>query len=252
MSGHERLASIIALVTVGLGISLILNPPLVWGFLVLLIITTCIGADQVVRGARTGKAEISLAIFVLPTLIVLGGFMFLRLPAFSHGPAVAGGLALTALLLGIALYAEAQTSIVGSHRYRQARLALNLIAYVIAFVLFSAIFAPKVRSILSATAILVASALIAAELFRGAGRAHSHPLYVGVIALTLAQVTWALNYWVLGGLTGGAILLLVFYTVTNVIRSYLNDSLAPLVLGEHVAVAGVGLLAVIAGGLWLR
>jgi hypothetical protein len=122
----------------------------------------------------------------------------------------------------------------------------------IAFALFSAIFAPKFRSILSATAVLVASGLISAELLRGAGRPASHPLWVAVIALVLGQATWALNYWVLGALAGGAILLLIFYTVTGIVRSHLNETLAPSVLTEHLAVAGIGLAAVFAGGLWLR
>ena len=156
------------------------------------------------------------------------------------------------MLLGLSLYAEDQTIDASSQHYRRARLILNLIAWVIAFALFSAIFAPKVRSILSATAILVASALIAAELFRGASRSRSHLIYVGVVALTLGQVTWALNYWVLGAFTGGAILLLVFYAVTGIIRAYLDGMLVPSVLTEHLAVVGVGLVAVIAGGLWLR
>ncbi|HUX88339.1 MAG TPA: hypothetical protein VMW65_15160 [Chloroflexota bacterium] len=253
MTAHERLASVVALITIGLGVSLVIRPPLVWGFVALLICTAGIGTNQVVRGQTLGeRADVGIAVYVLPSLIVLGGFLFLRLPSFSHGIAVTGGLVVTGLMLATALYSESITDNLMTRRARQARLFLNLIAYVIAFALFSAIFAPKVRSILSATAVLVASALISAELLRGAGRRDSHPLYVGIIALSMAQVTWALNYWVLGALTGGAILLLVFYTITNVIRSYLNGTLAPSILGEHLAVAGIGMLAVVVGGLWLR
>jgi hypothetical protein len=121
-----------------------------------------------------------------------------------------------------------------------------------AFVLFAAIFAPKFRSILSATAILATSALISAELLRGANRPDQHAMWVAVVAICLGQVTWALNYWVLGAFAGGAILLLVFYTLTGLIRSYLNGGLAPRVFSEHMVVAGAGLTAVIVGGLWLR
>jgi hypothetical protein len=119
-------------------------------------------------------------------------------------------------------------------------------------VLYSAIFAPKYRSILSATAVLVATALICAELFRGAGNARSHVMWVGVVALAMGQVTWALNYWVLGALEGGAILLLVFYTLPGIVRSYRNGTLAPRVRSEHLIVAGTGMAAVMIGGLWLR
>jgi O-antigen/teichoic acid export membrane protein len=253
MSANERIATVTALAVAGLALSLVIGPPLVWAFLAVLIVTVAVGTEQVLRRhPRATEREFSLAVFVLPCLIVLGSFAFLRIPALARGGAVAAVLGLTGLVLAGALYGEYLTFDRSSPTYRPARLALNLIAYVIAFALFSAIFAPKVRSLLSATAVLLASALIAAELFRGAGRAARHPLWVAVVAVTLAQVTWALNYWVLGALAGGAILLLVFYTVTGLIRSHLNGTLAPLVLTEHLVVAGAGFAAVIAGGLWLR
>lgn len=250
---NERLASVVVLVTAGLALSLVISRPLVWIFVALLIVTVCVGTDQVLRIHPNARAsERGIAVYVLPALIVLGSFLFLRLPAFARGAVPILGLLVTAGVLSAALYGEYQTFDRSSARYRQARLTLNLIAYGISFVLFSAIFAPKVRSILSATAVLVASALIAAELLRGSGRPALHPLWVFVIAVTLGQVTWALNYWVLGAYAGGAILLLVFYTITGLVRSYLNGSLAPRLLTEHLVVAGAGLAAVVAGGLWLR
>lgn len=253
LASQERLATVVAVIAIGLALSLMINPPLVWGFLLLLVATTCVGTSHVLRAPdRPERSDLTLAVYVLPSLIVVGGFLFLRLPFLSHGAVVALGLILTAALLAAALYAEDQTADPTSPRYGRARLILNLIAWVIAFALFSAIFAPKIRSIVSASAVLTASALIAAELFRGAGRVRSHGIYVAVVALTLGQVTWALNYWVLSALTGGAILLLVFYTVTGIVRSHLDGTLGSTVLSEHLAVAGVGLVAIVVGGLWLR
>jgi hypothetical protein len=257
MPARERLATTVALVTAGLALSLVLTPPLVWAFVAILIVVTCVGTYQVLgahprAGRPAGPASLGIPVLVLPAMIVLGSFLFLRLPALGHGIATAAGLVATAAVLAGALYTEYETLDVASPRYRPARLILSLIAYLIAFALFSAIFAPKFRSILSATAVLVASGLISAELLRGAGRPASHPLWVAVIALVLGQATWALNYWVLGALAGGAILLLIFYTVTGIVRSHLNETLAPSVLTEHLAVAGIGLAAVFAGGLWLR
>lgn len=257
MSARERLAMVVALVMAGLALSLVLTPPLVWAFVAVMIVATCVGTYQVLgahprAGRPVGLASLGIPVLVLPAMIVLGSFLFLRLPAVSHGIATAAGLVATAAVLAGALYAEYETLDPTGPRYRQARLILSLIAYVLAFALYSAIFAPKFRSILSATAVLVASGLIAAELLRGTGRPASHPLWVGVIALVLGQATWALNYWVLGALAGGAILLLIFYTVTGIVRSHLNDALVPSVLTEHLAVAGVGLAAVFVGGLWLR
>lgn len=253
MSTNERLVTVVVLVTAGLALSLAISPPFVWAFVAVLIVTVCVGTEQVLRHhPAAGSAERGIAVYVLPALIVLGGFLFLRLPAFSRGPATAIGLIASAVVMAIALSAEYQTLDRSGARYRQARLVLNLIAYVIAFALFSAIFAPKARSILSATAVLIASALISAELLRGAGHPSSHPLWIAIAGLILGQVTWALNYWVLGAFAGGAILLLVFYTLTGLVRSHLNGTLATSVLTEHLVVAGVGFAAVIAGGLWLR
>lgn len=253
MSPGERVATVATLITAGLGLSLVIQPPFVWVFVVVLIVTACFGTDQVLRGhPRLSTPEAGLTVLVIPALLTLGAALFLRLPTLARGLPVAIGLLVAGLILVTALYAEYQTYDQSGRHYREARNVLNLIAYVIAFVLYSAIFAPKYRSILSATAVLVATALICAELFRGAGNARSHSLWVGVVAFAMSQVTWALNYWVLGALAGGAILLLVFYTLTGVIRSYLNGTLAPRVLSEHLIVAGTGLAAVVVGGLWLR
>jgi hypothetical protein len=253
MSPGERVATVAVLITAGLGLSLVIQPPLVWVFVVVLIITACLGTDQVLRGhPRLSTQEAGLTVLVIPALLTLGAALFLRLPALGRGLPVAIGLLLVGFILATALYAEYQTYDQSGRRYREARNVLNLIAYVISFVLYSAIFAPKYRSILSATAVLIATALISAELFRGAGKPGSHRLWVGIVAFAMSQVTWALNYWVLGALAGGAILLLVFYTVTGIVRSYLNGSLAPRVLSEHLMVAGAGMAAVVVGGLWLR
>jgi hypothetical protein len=253
VTSSERIATVAALITAGLGLALIIGPPFVWFFVALLMVTACVGTHQVLRGhPRLSATESSFAAFVLPTLIVLGGSLFLRLPNFVQGPSVALGLLATGGLFTAALYAEYQSYDVSGRRSRAAKIVLNLIAYLIAFVLFSAIFAPKFRSLLSATAVLLASALISVVLFRDSARTVTHPLWAGVVALTMGQVTWALNYWVLGPLAGGAILLLIFYTLTGLVRSYLNSSLVSRVLTEHLIVAGAGLTAVIAGGLWLR
>jgi hypothetical protein len=253
MSPGERVATVATLITAGLGLSLLIQPPLVWAFVLVLLITVCLGTDQVLRShPRLSTPEAGLTVLVIPTLLTLGAALFLRLPALSRGLPVAIALLFAGFILATALYAEYQTYDQSGRRYREARNVLNLIAYVIAFVLFSAIFAPKYRSILSATAVLVASALITAELFRGAGTSRSHSLWIAVVAFAMGQVTWALNYWVLGSLAGGAILLLVFYTLTGLIRSHLNGTLARRVLSEHLVVAGAGIAAVMAGGLWLR
>lgn len=242
----ERLVSLAALVTAGLGLSLTIAVPFVWAFVALLLVTVCVGTDQVLGRSATGKAAVSS--LALPTLIVLAGALFLRLPVFASGPAVALGLIGAGLSLFVALWAEYQTIDPTNPRYQQARRISSVIAYVITFALYSAIFAPKFRSLLSATAVLLVTALIGAVLLRGARRPETHTIWIGVVALILAQVTWALNYWVLGALAGGAVLFLVFYTATGLVRTHLNGRLALRLLAEQLAVAAVGFAAVVLGG----
>lgn len=246
----ERLVSLAALVTAGLGLALTIAVPFVWAFVALLLVTVCLGTDQVL--GRGGNGRASLSSLALPALIVLAGALFLRLPVFSAGPAVAGGLIVAGVSLYVALWAEYQTMDPTNPRYQRARRISTNIAYVMTFALYSAIFAPKFRSVLSATAVLLVTVLIGAVLLRGARRPETHPIWIGVVAFILAQTTWALNYWVLGALAGGAILFLVFYTVTGLVRIHLNGRLVPRLLAEHLAVAAAGFAAVVMGGQWLH
>lgn len=246
----ERLVSLAALVTAGLGLSLTIAVPFVWAFVALLLITVCVGTNQVIGRSSSGRAALSS--LALPALIVLAGALFLRLPVFSSGPAVALGLVATGLGLYVALWAEYQTVDPINPRYQRARRISSVIAYVMTFALYSAIFAPKFRSLLSATAVLLVTALVGSVLLRGARRPETHPIWIGVVALILAQVTWALNYWVLGALAGGAVLFLVFYTITGLARTHLSGRLAPRLLAEQLAVAAIGFAAVVLGGQWLR
>src|SRR5712692_10369745 len=80
----ERIVTVTTLVTAGVGLSLVIQPPAVWLFVALLIVTVCIGTDQVLRShPRLGRVEPGFAVLVIPALITLGGALFLRLPALT-------------------------------------------------------------------------------------------------------------------------------------------------------------------------
>jgi hypothetical protein len=84
--------------------------------------------------------------------------------------------------------------------------------------------------------------LLALELLRGV---HQHlrltGLYALITGLALGEVTWALNYWTVGRLTGGLLLLLIFYLVTGLSREGLLRRLNRRVLVEFALAALVGL-----------
>jgi hypothetical protein len=124
------------------------------------------------------------------------------------------------------------------HRWQQLALI-----HLTAVILFTLIYDARIRSLLSATAVLIAASLLATRLFWmhqiGLGRAFK---YGGVAGLVLGQMTWGLNYWRLSGLQGGLFLLLVFYVVVGLVLQYLqgqfdDDRHGRRVLLEYGAVA---------------
>jgi hypothetical protein len=60
----------------------------------------------------------------------------------------------------------------------------------------------------------------------------------------MGEVTWALNYWAVGQLVGGLLLLLTFYVLTGVGQQYLARRLSRRVLLEFVIISTIGLLLV--------
>jgi hypothetical protein len=182
---------------------------------------------------------------LLPTLVVLCSLVLINQPWLSDdaammGVAIGTGVILVAIFVGWHLPAE--------HRYyRLARSGMSLLMYLIAFGMYTAIYMTKVRSVFTATAIALMTILVAFELFYSPQvNLWRTGLYVATCALILGQVTWVLNYWVIGGLTGGAFLLLVLYTVTGVVRSYLTNRMTTRLIIEYSAVLCLGFIAVAA------
>ncbi len=252
----DRLIMVISVVTGGLALSLMLEAPLVWLLGAILIITVCIGTDQIVHShwrVSLRRKRYVLTLWILPALQVLGAFLFLRLPLFSTGVAVVGGLLVTALLLSVVIICEYHTIDPDDSLYSIARFSLNLIAYLTAFSLYTAIYSTKVRSIFSASAILIISALVALELLRGTERGVRRTwLYALITGVILGEITWALNYWVISGLVGGLFLLLSLYLTTGVIQSYLLYRLSRRLVAEYAIVALVGLMLTLTTGSWLQ
>jgi hypothetical protein len=61
-------------------------------------------------------------------------------------------------------------------------------------------------------------------------------------------VTWALNYWVLPGLTGGLLLLLIFYLLVGIAQQGLQGRLTRRVLLEFGIFGVVALVLIAAVG----
>ena len=129
--------------------------------------------------------------------------------------------------------------------YRRARLGLNALTYAAALVLFLVVYRTRVRSIVSATEVMLVSGLLALELLRGSGRPTVLvALYAGITGLVLGQATWALNYWRLDSLTGGLVLMIGFYNIVGLAQHGLQGRIRRRVVLEYglITIAALALI----------
>ena len=63
-------------------------------------------------------------------------------------------------------------------------------------------------------------------------------------------MTWALNYWVVRELVGGAVLLLLYYVIVGLIEIVLRAELNRRLLAEYIAVGIVGFLFILSTAPW--
>ncbi|MCL5264568.1 MAG: hypothetical protein M1343_05145 [Chloroflexi bacterium] len=256
MLNSERAVFLVSVLTIGLALSLMISPPLSWLVAVVLTAMVCVGTDQVIHSNRSvhlRRKRYAVTLWILPALLVLGAFLFLRLPFFATGLAVVVGLLATAALLYAVITAQCHTVDTDGSYYGLARFALNLISYLTAFSLFAAIYSSKIRSSVSATAILIISILVCLELLRGTEQNVMRTwIYSFVIGVILGQVTWALNYWVISGLVGGLFLLVVFYVLSGIAQNHLLGKLSARLAVEFGVVALAGLSLAMTSGFWLQ
>jgi intracellular septation protein A len=122
---------------------------------------------------------------------------------------------------------------------------MNALTYCVALILFLVVYRSRVRSIISATEVMLISGLLALELLRGSERPASLiTLYAAIAGLVLGQATWALNYWRLDSLTGGLVLLLLFYDVVGLSQHAVQGHINRRVLLEYglITIAALALM----------
>jgi hypothetical protein len=130
--------------------------------------------------------------------------------------------------------------------YAVARLALNLLTYGVALAAFVLIYRSKARSLVTATATAILSALMVLSLLQVVNQPMRRmALYAILAGLVMGQSTWALNYWRIQPLMGGVLLLLFFYVVVGVAQQHLQGLLTRRVLVEFLVVAAVGVWLVL-------
>jgi hypothetical protein len=258
---RDRISVSVWIVLLGLTVTLLVNLPstkLVWIvfgspltiqlsanllFSVLMIMLAASGTEAVVRShplARSRQLRNRWTFWAIPCALVAVSALLLR--SAPTRLTWLGGLTVSGAVLGQTLVATYYAIDAEGDGYRPARIALNLVTYLVAMLLFLVVYGQRARSLMSASQIVGISALLALELLRGTGR----PLrfvgqYALIIGLVLGQITWALNYWPLPGLTGGLLLLLGFYLLVGLASQGLQRRLTGRVLLEFGLVAAVSL-----------
>lgn len=271
---YERIATLVLIVLVGLGVVFLIdvNPNILrarlggdlptitvsWLLIGLLITIVSTGADLLIRShpqmqsrmlptVNLGFTRIELApgFWILPAFSIIGSFAFFRLfsTTLQGGAFVLALVAAGGLLLGV-LVAQHYALDRDEPTRQQARLVLHLITYLLAFACFSAVYFERMRTLYAAALIGAAAALLAYEVLRWVGQ--RRPVLPGLFSgLLLAEATWALNYWGAPFLLGGVMLLLLFYLTTSLLYHALQKTLQPRLLVEYGLLGG-GLFAAIA------
>jgi hypothetical protein len=204
------------------------------------------GTESLVRShplARQGELGRSFMFWILPTLLVLGLGAWLNTMEDAAPWALA--LLIGSILIALALAGEYHLVHAGRDVDTRLLWAQLVLVHLVAFMLFSRIYELRARSILSGTAVLLVTTLLAARLFWPmVDRPAVAFIYAAVPGMLLGQLTWVLNYLPLTTLQGGLILLIAFYAVVGLLQQFLSGRFERRVVLEYVGVTVVTLLVV--------
>lgn len=270
---YERIVSLIFVILIGLAVIFLIdgNPntlrivlggdlptiTLSWFLIASLTVITSAGADLLARSHPQMQSrslpvlnlglvrlEVVPAFWVLPSFSVVGSFAFFRL--FSNvlqGAAfalalVAAGSSLLAVLLAQHYALDRNPAI-----SQRAQTILQVIGYLLAFGVFSAVYYGRLRTLYSATLIGGAATLLAYALLAWSMRSGAF-LLAFLVGLVLAEATWALNYWATTFLIAGTVLLVIFYIAVSLLQHQAAGRLQQRLLLEYGLLGG-GLFAAI-------
>jgi hypothetical protein len=181
--------------------------------------------------------------WVLPLLVTIAAVLLVRLYHTTLAAAI-GAV--------VVLVATAGT-VIAHYHLRDERLLLRQLADLsllfltsgTAFFLLTMIYSNKWRSLYSAVAIGLATTLMLLQRTDGIDIAWLRRLLYAVIGgLLMSQVTWALNYWAAFGLIGGALLLVIFYTIDNISKLAITATLRRSLVIEYLAVMALAFVAI--------
>lgn len=218
---------------------------------VLMVAIVAAGVDATIRShPEHGHRSIpfTATFWMVPILVTIASLGVL--PSFPWWGYRLGFIALTGGLLTLIIFLQYRSADESGEYRRISRLLLNGVIYALALLFFVFLYGSRLRSILSATGVLVVGGMLSLDLLRSAAVATRRLwLYAGLVALLMGEITWALNYLHINGWVGGALLLILFYALTGVSLQHLWGRLSRRVVIEYAAICGVALAAV---GLFVK
>jgi hypothetical protein len=220
-----------------------------WLLIALMIGLVCTGTNLILHDHPHLEEHAGRPIYVY--WILPGAVAALSAYLLAHAtmwPLWIGGLFLVGVSISLTVSAEYTAVSPDDPGYPLARLALNVLAYLLAFTFFAIIYHTRSRSLVTATLTLLAAALLALDLLSVAEVQFGRVLlFAGIVGLVVGESTWALNYWQISAWAGGLFLLLVFYIVVNVAHQHLLERLSVSTLVEFAVVAIVVLVIILLG-----
>nr|HID13172.1 hypothetical protein [Anaerolineae bacterium] len=218
-----------------------------WLLITLMVGLVCTGTNLILHDHPHLEEHLGRPIYIswiLPGAMAgLSAYLLARAPTW---PVWIVGLALAGAGIGLAVSAEYTAVSPDDPGYPVARLALNVLAYLLAFALFAIIYHTRTRSLVTATLTLFTATLLALDLLSVADVPLRRVLlFAGIVGLIVGQSTWALNYWQISAWAGGLFLLLIFYIITNVAHQHLLERLSVSILVEFAIVAIVVLTVIL-------
>jgi hypothetical protein len=220
-----------------------------WLLIALMVGLVCTGTNLILHDHPHLEEHPGRPIYI--SWILPGAVAALSAYLLAHTtmwPLWIGGLLLVGVSISLTISAEYTAVSPDDPGYPLARLALNVLAYLLAFTLFAIIYHTRSRSLVTATLTLLAAALLALDLLSVADvQLWRVLMFAGIVGLVVGESTWALNYWQISAWAGGLFLLLVFYIVVNVAHQHLLERLSVSTLVEFAVVAIVVLVIILLG-----
>lgn len=221
-----------------------------WLLVTLMIGFVCTGISLILHGHPHLKEHSGRPIYISWILpVVLTGVSTYLLALAPSLLVWIGGLLLVGTCIGLTISAEYAAVSPDAPGYPTARLTLNVLAYLLTFILFAVIYQTRTRSLVTATLTLATGTVLALDLLSVA----DVPLrrmfpFAGIAGLIVGESTWVLNYWQISAWVGGLFLLLIFYVTVNVAHQHLLERLHASILVEFAIVTIIVLLVILFRG----